>query len=182
MPPASSLMSKASKAASASPFSSTTPPYGLAMRFQVTVDGLDLGSWSACSSLKVKLEAKKVTSGGDYSTQRIMPDHVEYPNITLQRAVHQTDTKTVKAWLEEKVTQWMNWSGSGDIYPGGTAKITLLGVQGTEVMHWDLTGVYPVSWSGPELAANKKDVAIETLELAHQGFLTSNSNSGVSSV
>lgn len=163
-----------STAASANSSMSTVPPYGLAMRFRVTVDGLDLGSWSACSSLTVNLKATKVTSGGDYSTQRILPDQVEYSNIKLQRAVHPTDSKTVKAWLEEKVTQWMNWSGSGDIYPGGTAKITLLGVQGTEVMHWDLTGVYPVSWSGPELAANKKDVAIETLELAHQGFLNSN--------
>ena len=173
MPPASSLMSQASQAASASPFSNTAPPYGLAMRFQVEVDGLDLGSWSTCSSLKVELKSTKVTSGGDYSTQRILPEHVEYHNITLKRAVHPTDSKRVRTWLEQKVTQWMNWSGSGEIYPGGTAKITLLGVQGTEVMHWDLTGVYPVSWSGPELDATTNKVAIETLELAHEGFLNS---------
>jgi len=179
MLPVSSLMYTASKAASASPFSNTTPPYGLAMRFRVTVDGLDLGSWSACKGLTVELKVIKVDSGGDYSTQRILPDHVEYSNITLQRAVHPTDSKTVKAWLEEKVTQWMNWSGSGDIYPGGTATITLYGAQGTKVMEWDLTGVYPVSWSGPELEANKKDVAIETLELAHQGFLTRTSGTSL---
>jgi phage tail-like protein len=143
------------------------------MRFKVKVDELDLGSWSACKGLKVELKVTKVDSGGDYSTQKILPDHVEYEKITLQRAVHPTDSEKVKAWLETKITQWMNWSGSGEIYEGGTAKITLYGVQGTEVMHWDLTGVYPVLWSGPELDATKKNVAIETLELAHQGFLTS---------
>jgi phage tail-like protein len=175
MLPVSSLMYTASKAASASPFSTTTPPYGLAMRFRVKVEGgLDLGSWSSCKGLTVNLKAKKVTCGGDYSTQQILPEQVEYPNIKLQRAVHPVDSKTLKAWLEEKVNQWMNWSGSGDIYPGGLAKIILYGVQGTEVMHWDLIGVYPVSWSGPELEANKKEVAIETLELAHRGFLNSN--------
>jgi len=174
MPPASSLMSQASQAASASPFSNTAPPYGLAMRFQVEVDGLDLGSWSTCDKLKVELKSKKVTSGGDYSTQRILPDHVEYDNITLERAVHPTESMTVKRWLEGRVKDWMNWNGSGNIYAGGTAKIILLGAQGTEVMSWNLTGVYPVSWSGPSLDATQSKVAIEALELAHQGFLNSN--------
>jgi phage tail-like protein len=164
-----------STAASASPSMSTVPPYGLAMRFRVTVDGLDLGSWSACSSLTVNLKSTMVTSGGDYSNQRILPEKVEYPNIKLQRAVHPTESKTVKRWLKARVKDWMNWNGSGDIYAGGTAKITLLGAQGTEVMSWNLTGVYPVSWSGPSLDATQNKVAIETLELAHQGFLNSDS-------
>lgn len=175
MLPVSSLMYTASKAASASPFSNTIPPYGLAMRFQVTVDGLRLGSWSVCKGLKVTLKVTKVVSGGDYSTQRILPDHVEYDNITLERAVHPTESMTVKRWLEGRVKDWMNWNGSGNIYAGGTAKIILLGAQGTEVMRWNLTGVYPVSWSGPSLDATQNKVAIETLELAHQGFLTSDS-------
>ena len=168
-----------STAASASPSMSTVPPYGLAMRFRVTVDEINLGLWSGCKGLEVKLGVKKVTSGGDYSTQVILPEQVEYSNIKLQRAVHPTDSNTVKNWLQAKVTEWMNWSGSGDIYPGGEATITLYGVQGTKVMEWDLTGVYPVSWSGPELEANKKDVAIETLELAHQGFLTRTSGTSL---
>jgi len=168
-----------STAASASPSMSTVPPYGLAMRFRVTVAEINLGLWSGCKGLEVKLAVKKVTSGGDYSTEQILPEQVSYSNIKLQRAVHPTDSITVKNWLQEKVTQWMNWSGSGDIYPGGTATITLYGAQGTKVMEWDLTGVYPVSWSGPELEANKKDVAIETLELAHQGFLTRTSGTSL---
>lgn len=152
----------------------SSPPYGLTMRFQVTVDGLNLGAWSACRGLQVKLESTKVTSGGDYSTERILPKQVSYSNITLERAVHPADSKTVKAWLEQKVSQWINYDGSGPPYAGGTAKITLLGVQGQEVMSWELTGVYPASWSGPSLSATDTKVAIETLELAHQGFLNSN--------
>jgi phage tail-like protein len=162
------------KVASASPGMTTIPQYGLAMRFQVTVDGLNLGAWSVCKGLKVKLSIKKVDSGGDYSTQRILPEKVEYDNITLERAVHPTQSKAVKRWLEARVKDWMNWNGSGNIYPGGTAIITLLGAQGTEVMSWNLTGVYPVSWSGPSLDATQSKVAIEALELAHQGFLNSN--------
>lgn len=155
------------------------PPYGLAMRFQVSVDGLDLGGWSSCTGLRVDLHVTKVMSGGDYSTEYILPDHVSYPNIKLERAVHQADSNMVKRWLELKVSQWMNYTGSGEPYAGGTGKITLLGAQGTEVMHWDLTGVYPVSWSGPSLGATENKVAIEALELAHQGFLNSGSTGSV---
>ena len=151
--------------------SSTSLPYGLAMRFSVTIDGRNLGDWSACKGLKVELKVTPVRSGGDYSTEQILPDHVHYPNITLERAVHPTDSKTVKTWLEEVVSEWMNYDGSGTPYAGGTAEIKLLGVQGTEVMSWDLTGVYPVAWSGPSLIATDNKVAIETLELAHRGFL-----------
>lgn len=172
MPSRASLMSKASKTASASPFSTTTPPYGLAMRFQVTVNELvDLGEWSACKGLKVELKVTKVMSGGDYSSEWILPDHVSYSNITLERAVHPTDSKKVKKWLDDTISHWMNYNGSDKLYEGATAKITLLGAQGTEVMHWTLTGVYPVSWSGPSLSATENKIAIETLELAHEGFL-----------
>lgn len=178
MPSPASLMSKASKGASASPFASSAAPYGLAMRFQVTVDGLDLGAWSSCTGLRVELKVTKVTSGGDYSTQQILPDHVEYSNIKLERAVDPDDSEAVKRWLEGKVTDWMNYNGTGKIYAGGTATITVLGAQGTAVMSWDLIGVYPVAWSGPSLSATDNKIAIESLELAHRGFLTSNSNSG----
>lgn len=164
---------------SASMSMSSMPSYGLAMRFQVTVDGLDLGGWSACTGLKVELKVTKVTSGGDYSTEYILPDHVSYPNITLERAVHPAHSNKVKTWLEQKVRQWINYTGAGEPYAGGTGKITLLGAQGTEVMHWDLTGVYPVSWSGPSLSATDNKVAIEKLELAHQGFLSSSPRPGL---
>jgi phage tail-like protein len=173
MPSAAQLMSKASKAASASPLSGTAPRYGLAMRFKVKVGELvDLGEWSACKGLKVELKVDKVkTVGGDYSTEQIFPDRVSYSNITLERAVHPDESPRVKQWLEDTVRQWMNYDGSGTPYAGGMATITLLGVQGTEVMHWDLRDVYPVSWSGPSLSATDNKVAIETLELAHRGFL-----------
>jgi phage tail-like protein len=171
MPSPASLMSKASSAASAGLSPASVPPYALAMRFKVSVSGISLGSWSACKGLKVQFETTPVTSGGDYSGDRILPKQLKYSNITLERAVHPTESQTVKTWLEQAVSSWMNYNGSGDPYAGDTAKITLLGAQGQEVMSWNLIGVYPASWTGPSLSATDNKVAIETLELVHQGFL-----------
>ena len=154
--------------------SNGTFPYGLAMRFKVEVSGLDLGSWSACKGLKVELKATEVKEGGSYWSVRHLPDRITYQNVTLERAVHPQDSQTVLAWLRQVATQWQNDAADGESYSAGTATITLQGAAGQNVMKWDLTGVYPVSWTGPTLSATDNKVALETLELAHQGFLASN--------
>ena len=40
------------------------------------------------------------------------------------------------------------------------------------VTKWELHGVFPTKWEGPALDAAGKKIAIEKLELAHEGFLT----------
>jgi len=40
------------------------------------------------------------------------------------------------------------------------------------VAKWNLEGVYPVKWTGPSLDAAGNQIAVETLELAHNGFLS----------
>lgn len=155
--------------------SSGTFPYGLAMRFQVTVDDCDLGHWSSCKGLKVELKVARVQEGGNHWSERLLPDRILYQPITLERAVHPQDSQAVLTWLQQVAAQWQNDSSDGQSYTAKkTAKITLLGATGQTVMWWNLTGVYPVSWTGPTLSATDNKVAIETLELAHEGFLASN--------
>jgi phage tail-like protein len=54
---------------------------------------------------------------------------------------------------------------------GGTAVITLFHSDGTPVMTWSLRSVYPSKWSGPELDASTAGIAMETLQIVHEGFL-----------
>ena len=42
---------------------------------------------------------------------------------------------------------------------------------GQEQRRWDFAGAYPVKWTGPALKANINEVAIEALELAHNGLM-----------
>jgi phage tail-like protein len=43
-------------------------------------------------------------------------------------------------------------------------------MQGQETWRWSFQNAYPVKWVGPELKADGSAVAIETIELAHNGF------------
>ena len=68
-----------------------------------------------------------------------------------------------------KVTKWL--ASMVDKNRGGTAKITLFDAHNKEVASWSLQNVLPSLWKGPALSATSHEVAIETLELAHEGFL-----------
>ena len=51
-----------------------------------------------------------------------------------------------------------------------TAEIAVLDGGGETVARWRLQGIYPVRWSGPTLDTGTNTVALEVLELVHNGF------------
>lgn len=134
---------------------------GLAMRFDVTVDGVDLGSWSACKGLAMRFKHHKVTELGMHETTQYIPMSVEFTKVTLQRAMVAGDWDKTRSWL----------TTMSDSFSGSTASITLRDARQGEVATWNLQNVFPAGWSGPQLDASGKNVAIETLEIMHEGFL-----------
>lgn len=143
---------------------------GLAMRFQVVADGINLGAWTSCEGLKVVFEYDTVISGGDYATPHYLPKSVAFDPVTLKRAVENPHSATVQRWLSQIAQQWQ----SGVEATGTTVTITLLDVYQDLInpaASWTLANAFPKSWSGPTLGAKSSEIATETLVLAHQGFL-----------
>lgn len=141
---------------------------GLQTRFKVVVDGVDLGGWSKCTGLAVDFKHKPITEGGNYQYQVILPDHIDYKPITLERAMTAKDSAHVQSWLRTKARSYMGGESSGG---GGTAQITLCDSHGKPVATWSLRNVYPAGWDGPELSASTFGIAVEKLRLVHEGFL-----------
>lgn len=140
----------------------------LTTRFHVSVDGVNLGGWARCQGLSVKFNPEPIKEGGNYQYEPILPGHIQYPNVTLARAMNADDTAKVQRWLQERAKNWIDGMSSGG---GGTATITLYDAHGKKVTSWSLRGVYPAMWKGPDLDAMTMGIATETLELAHEGFL-----------
>jgi phage tail-like protein len=134
---------------------------GLETRFKVVVDDVDLGGWHSCTGLAVNFNLDKIAEGGENGYKHWLPGHVEYPMVTLKRAMSSVDAPAVQQWLSSKV----------DNFQGSTAQITLLDSRGQQVHQWSLRNVHPSQWKGPDLTAGSTNVALETLELAHEGFL-----------
>ena len=143
---------------------------GMSMRFHVVVDDIDLGGWATCKGLQVNFMSTAFNEGANYEYQVILPDRVTYPAIVLTRAMTQQDSAAVQRWLSTVVSKWYDATSPTD-YSARTARITLMDAFGGEVASWSLRSIYPRRWTGPELNAKGNEVAFETLELVHEGFL-----------
>lgn len=141
---------------------------GLNNRFGVQIDGIDLGMWGQCKGLGVDFKPDHIGQGGVYDYEVLLPGQMTYKAISLRRALNAQDSTKVQTWLQRMVQNWVHAAGSGT---GGTAVITLFGSDGVPIIAWTLRNVYPSKWDGPDLDATTAGIAMETLELVHEGFL-----------
>jgi phage tail-like protein len=150
------------------------PKFGVTWFFRVTIDGggaRDLGRWSSCGGLGLTLDTEAVSETGVYDEPSYLPTEVRYNRITLERAMHRKSSQVVRDWVQDVVDKWVN--GDGTPYAGSDVTITLFDNIDKPVMSWTLRNAIPVQWAGPQLNANGTSVAIEKLELVHQGFAPS---------
>jgi phage tail-like protein len=140
---------------------SAAPHLGLTTRFRVEIHGFALGRWSKCEGLSVSFKLADYVPLGHNGHVPILPERVAYEKVTLTRAVTAEDSPLVMNWL----------SAMARGYPAEWAQITLLDAHDHPVTSWTLRNVYPTKWKGPDLDANSHNVATESLELAHEGFL-----------
>jgi phage tail-like protein len=131
------------------------------LRFRVKLDGgADLGNWSKCDGLSVEYDVFEYKEGGENTFIHRIPGRVKYQNLKLTRPINK-DSKRVADWIAGMKTKVKR----------ETAAISALDTEGQAIATWNFEGVYPVRWSGPSLDISSNQVATETLELAHNGFL-----------
>lgn len=136
---------------------------GISHIFHVTVDSVDIGEWTGCKGLVASYDVKEFAEGGQNLFVHKLPGRIQYDNVTLTRTLDKS-SGSVAAWFNSLAVQ-----SAGR----GTASITLYDGDHEKVATWSLAEVVPVKWSGPNLEAGSSNVAEETLELAHHGFVFS---------
>lgn len=135
-----------------------TDPY-LGFRFRVELDSLDVAGFSEVEGLEIELETETYEEGGVNRYTHTLPKRFSYPNLTLRHGLSDS----------EELWKWMTDAVHGSI-ERKSGRIILLDRTGQEVRGWEFREGYPVRWDGPELAADQGAVAIEALEIAHNGL------------
>lgn len=130
-----------------------------AYRFMVELDGIFSAGFSEVSGLQAETEVEEYWEGGQNAFVHRLPKKTTYPPLVLKRGI--TDTSLLWDWYLAVV--------SGTIVRQ-TGSIVLLDQSGDEVCRWNFFDAYPVKWVGPELNASQSGVAIETVELVHNGI------------
>lgn len=133
-------------------------PY-MAYNFAVEIGGVVLGGFSEVSGLSSEIDLESYEEGGLNGYVHKFPKHTTYPNLVLSRGLVNIDL--FRIWYEatnQGLIQQLN----------GT--IMLLNNKRIPVMWWTFKNAYPVKWEGPQLNASSDEIAVEKIELVHQGI------------
>jgi phage tail-like protein len=142
------------------------PKFGLGFRFAVDVPNLSLGDWQSCAGLQVSYKPAEYFPGGNYLTRTLLPDRASFTTVKLTRAIEYDASAKLQKWLKGAAQDWFS-----DVRDAtSNATIMLFDAHGMPVLQWVLVNVRPVAWSGPNLDASASKIAMETLELAHEGL------------
>src|SRR5918995_7485731 len=129
-----------------------------ALRFDVTVDGVEIGSFTACDGLSAEYEMFEYIEGGQNGFVHRMPVRLKYGPVKLTRPLDaRSDTASggLAKWFSDQKTSVARH----------TAAIKAVDAKGQKIAQWNLVGVYPMRWTGPALSIDGNSVPKETLEL-----------------
>lgn len=129
--------------------------------FQVQWNGLSV-TFAEASGLTVENQAIEYRAGEApiYSTIK-MPGIPKFSNITLKRGVMEGDNA---------LYEWFATTALNDIERRNLT-ISMLNAAHEPVVTWTIVNAWPLKVEGPGLKASGNEVAMETVELAHEGLV-----------
>lgn len=133
-------------------------PYG-AFNFLVEIDSVTVAGFSECSGLSSQTTVIEYREGSDNGGVRKMPGITKYANIVLKRGMS----------TNRDLWQWHRTTAAGAL-SRRAGRITLLDEARAPVASFRFVEGWIARWEGPTLKASGNEVAIETLEIAHEGL------------
>lgn len=132
--------------------------------FQVEWGGAKIG-FTEVTGLEVSTEVIEYRDGASPEYHKIkMPGMQKFSNITLKRGTFKGDNDFYNWWN----TVALNTIERRDVI------ISLLNENHEPVVVWKVKNVWPVKVQSTDLKADGNEVAIETIELAHEGLTIQN--------
>jgi phage tail-like protein len=134
-------------------------PY-LDFNFLVEIEGEAAAAFSEAELPEGRIEVVAYREGSDrVNAARLLPGRVEYGSLVLRRGFAG----------DASLFQWWHAVSQGTL-DRRNVSVVLLDEQSQEVARWNLRRAWPTKYAAPSLNALGNEVAIETLELAHEGI------------
>ena len=132
--------------------------------FQVKWDS-EVMSFQEVSGLDVESQTIEYRHGDSPQFSTInMPGIRKYSNVTMKKGVFKSDNKF---W------DWFNQIKMNTV-KRIPVTISLLDEAGNATMVWTLANAWPAKITGTDLKADGNEVAIESIEIAHEGLTIEN--------
>ncbi len=134
--------------------------------FLLEVDGVPIGTFGSVRGLEVTVSVEEYAEGGQNGYVHQFPGQMRWPPLIFSRGL--TDSDALFTWMQK--TAGEGFDGAGGKLTVATAAITVLDVAGTRLRSYDVTGAFPVRWTGPVLDVTDGSPLTEELEVVHRGF------------
>jgi phage tail-like protein len=131
--------------------------------FGVEFQGQVVGAFRECTGLGSENEVVEYKASGPKGEQVIkkVPGRLKWNNITLKRGI----TDAMDMWKWRKLVE----EGSmAEARKSGT--ITMYNQKHEAIAKWDFVAAWPSKLTGPSANAGNNEVAIEELEITHEGY------------
>lgn len=129
-------------------------------RFRLVIDGIDQAGFSEVSGFDANVDVIEYREGDAKVTSAMkLPGLTKYGNITMKWGT--TDSMDLYEWLKG--------ISDGEIVRK-TVNISILDDLGEAKASWQLINAWPCKYTAPDFNATASEVAIESLEIAHEGM------------
>jgi len=130
-------------------------------RFLVEIQGIVQGGFSEATIPDVSQDPIEYREGIDAPTVRKLSGLIKYGNLTLKWGI--TDSMEFSKW-RKLVEEGKLEAARRDI------AVILMNNEGKPASRWEFTQAWPFKYDAPDMNAKGTDVAMETLEIAHEGM------------
>lgn len=130
--------------------------------FKVTLDGDNLKEethFRDCRGLDVYIDCVEVQEGGKNDAPHKLPGAARFSNIVLKRGV--TRSRAFFNWIADATNRKVKRMGG---------MIALCNPDGTPIIEWAFEKGWPCHYEGPRLDTESGAIALEAIEIAHEGI------------
>lgn len=135
-----------------------TDPFA-SFNFVLEIGGITKAGFSEVTGLNAESNVIDYREGTDAITPRRLPGLNKFGNVTLKRGVTP----------DLELFNWHKAVMDGDIDRKQTMSIVLRDEKKQDVVRWNLLQAWPSKYTGPDLKANANEMAIEAIEIVHEG-------------
>jgi len=135
-------------------------PYRAA-RFLLEIDGITQAGFTECSIPDSTQDPIEYREGNEGFSSRLIPGMIKYGNLTLKYGT--TDSMELYEWRKQVEECKMKDARRN-------VAVVLMDDEGSAKARWEFMMAWPTKYDAPDLNASGNDLAIETLEIAHEGM------------
>lgn len=129
-------------------------------RYRVEIEGISVMGFSEVTGWDANIDVVEYREGNMLPPTPIKLQGLrKYGNITLKWGL--TDSMTMYEWIHPSLEVHTERK---------TVTIILQNEDNEDVASWQIVNAWPVKYTAPEFNATASEVAVETLELAHEGM------------